>query len=63
MPADSLKRFVQENDHTVLETLLSSTLEVGLAPSTLLPPTAAGPARLLVAPNEEKNIGRQHLLL
>ena len=71
MPADSLKLFVQENDHTVLETPLSSTLEVGRQRAdeaghplyTLLPPTAAGPARLLLAPNEEKNIGRQHLLL
>ena len=71
MLSDSLKLFVQENDRIVFEAPLDAALEIGrqraeeasLAPCTLLPATKAGPARLLVASNEEKNVGRQHVLL
>ena len=33
------------------------------APNCPILPADNGPARLLVAPNEEKNIGRQHVFL
>ena len=71
MATASLKLFVQENDCTVVEVALGEPLEIGRQRADevrhplpfLLPASPAGPARLLIASNEEKNIGRQHLLL
>src|SRR5262245_14966295 len=65
-----LELLVRENDRSVCETALAAPLEIGRRRSDeaaralfALLPAVVGPARLLTAPNEEKNIGRQHVLL
>src|SRR5262249_3014873 len=70
----SLQLFVPDGDTLRLQRELAAPLELGRQragepePSTqdpcpLLPASASGPARLIVAGNRESNVSRQHALL
>jgi adenylate cyclase len=73
MPAKSLKLLIRENDRTTFETPLAAPLVLGrqqaedvkhgLGPCTLIPAHGSEPARLIVVPNDKKNVGRRHLFL